>query len=168
LCFGVIAVLTKATTFLLGQGLNVALRQWEPYVLVGVGILALVCSQSAYQPGPIAYSMPMHDLLEPSVAVVIGITALNERIPLDPRSLAIIGIGAAMACAGIVILSRSPVVHGEYLEHELDGAAIPGPSLTDTSESGGPGFHLLGRGSSRQLRSLASRRARRGNGERAP
>ena len=124
LCFGVIAVLTKATTFLLSQGVNVALRQWEPYVLIGVGILALVCSQSAYQSGPIAYSMPMHDLLEPTVAVVIGITALNERIPLDPTSLVIIGIGAVMACAGIVILSRSPVVHGEYLEHERDAAAV--------------------------------------------
>jgi len=127
LCFGVIAVLTKATTFLLGQGLNVAMTQWEPYVLIGVGILALVCSQSAYQSGPIAYSMPMHDLLEPSVAVVIGITALNERIPLDPRSLAIIGIGAAMSCVGIVVLSRSPIVHGEYLGHEHDDApVVPG------------------------------------------
>lgn len=149
LCFGVIAVLTKATIFLLGQGLGVALRQWEPYVLVGVGILALVCSQSAYQSGPIAYSMPMHDLLEPSVAVVIGITALNERIPLDPRSLAIIGIGAAMACAGIVILSQSPVVHGEYLEHELDGAVVPGADPTNTSDEGGPPVHRSGRGSSR-------------------
>jgi len=135
MCFGVIAVLTKATTFFLGQGLNVAARQWEPYVLIAVGILALVCSQSAYQSGPIAYSMPMHDLLEPSVAVVIGITALNERIPLDPRSLGIIGIGAAMACAGIVVLSRSPIVHGEYLEHEHDGTAVsPGPALTDFQE----------------------------------
>jgi len=96
----------------------------EPYLLVGVGILALVCSQSAYQSGPIAYSMPMHDLLEPSVAAIIGITALNERIPLDPRSLAIIGIGALMACTGIVILSRSPVVHGEYLEHEREGSDV--------------------------------------------
>ena len=136
LCFGVISVLTKATTFLLGQGLGFALRQWEPYVLVGVGILALVCSQSAYQSGPIAYSMPMHDLLEPSVAVVIGITAFNERIPLDPRSLAIIGIGAAMACAGIVILSRSPVVHGEYLEHERDSADFPYPDPSEASDPG--------------------------------
>jgi drug/metabolite transporter (DMT)-like permease len=119
LCFGVIAVLTKATTFFLEQGLNVAARQWEPYVLIAVGILALVCSQSAYQSGPIAYSMPMHDLLEPTVAVVIGITALHERIPLDAGSLGIIGIGAAVACVGIVTLSRSPVVRGEYLEHEL-------------------------------------------------
>ena len=133
LCFGVIAVLTKATTFLLGQGLNVAVRQWEPYVLVGVGILALVCSQSAYQSGPIAYSMPMHDLLEPLVAVIIGITALNERIPLDPRSLAIIGIGAGMACAGILILSRSTVVHSEYLDHEHDGPLLVSQSGTSKS-----------------------------------
>jgi drug/metabolite transporter (DMT)-like permease len=146
LCFGVIAVLTKATTFLLGQGVDVALRQWEPYALVGVGILALVCSQSAYQSGPIAYSMPMHDLLEPSVAVVIGVTALNERIPLDPRSLAILGIGAAMACAGIVTLSRSPVVHGEYLEHERDGATVPGPDPTTSTDSSKSASHRLGRG----------------------
>ena len=138
LCFGVIAVLTKTTTFLLGQGLGVALRQWEPYVLIGVGILALLCSQSAYQSGPIAYSMPMHDLLEPSVAVIIGITALNERIPLDQRSLAIIGIGAALAGSGIVILSQSPVVHGEYLEHELDGDVVAGSGYTNTSDDAAP------------------------------
>ena len=134
-CFGVIAVLTKATMFLLGRGLGVAMTHWEPYVLIGVGILALVCSQSAYQSGPIAYSMPMHDLLEPSVAVIIGILALDERIPLDPRSLAITGIGAAIACAGIVVLSRSPVVHAEYVAHEHDGAAL----LARPGVSGSPG-----------------------------
>lgn len=132
ICFGVIAVLTKTTTYLLGQGLGVALRQWEPYVLIGVGILALVCSQSAYQSAPIAYSMPMHDLLEPSLAVLIGITAFNERIPLDPRSLATISIGAVMACVGIVVLSRSPLVHGEYIEHQHDGLDVrPGHSLRE-------------------------------------
>ena len=118
LCFGIIAVLTKATVYILGQGMGVAVRQWEPYALIGVGILALVCSQSAYQAGPIAYSMPMHDLLEPTVAVVLGVTALNERIRLSPGSLAIVSIGAALSCAGIVLLSRSPIVHGEYVLHD--------------------------------------------------
>ncbi len=120
LCFGVIAVLTKTTTFFLAQGVGKALTQWEPYALIGIGILALVCSQSAYQAGPIAYSMPMHDLLEPLVGVVIGIAALDERIPLDATSLATMACGAALACTGIIVLSRSPLVHGIYVAHELD------------------------------------------------
>ncbi len=138
LCFGVIAALTKATTFLLGQGLSVAMSQWEPYVLIGVGILALVCSQSAYQAGPIAYSMPMHDLLEPSVAVVIGVTAFDERVALGGASLAIAGLGAALACAGIVLLSRSPIVHGIYVEHEQDGDASSPVEIPNGKTRGGP------------------------------
>jgi len=34
-------------------------------------------------------------------------------------------LGAALACAGIAFLSRSPIVHGIYVDHEQDGESSP-------------------------------------------
>ena len=56
--FGLLAVLTKATTYELGRDLAGALTSWQPYLLIAAGIAALVISQSAYQAGPVAYSCP--------------------------------------------------------------------------------------------------------------
>ena len=80
LAFGVLAVLTKATTHLLSVDVGQAFLHWQPYATIAVGIAALVVSQSAYQAGPLAYSMPFVGVLEPVVAVMIGETVLGEEV----------------------------------------------------------------------------------------
>ncbi|MGH9115956.1 MAG: DMT family transporter, partial [Acidimicrobiales bacterium] len=52
LAFGVLSVLTKATTYLLSRDVAGAFLNWQPYAAIAVGIVALVVSQSAYQAGP--------------------------------------------------------------------------------------------------------------------
>lgn len=64
--FGLLAVLTKATTSELARSVTGAFTSWQPYLLVIVGIGALVTSQSAYQAGPLAYSMPFSPASNPS------------------------------------------------------------------------------------------------------
>ena len=112
--FGVLAVLTKATTYLLGLSLDRAFSSWQLYLVVVVGIAALVVSQSAYQAGPLAYSLPVSDVLEPVVAVVLGQTMLGEQVTLSPGLLALEAVAAAIACAGIVVLATSSTVLGIY------------------------------------------------------
>ncbi len=137
LCFGVVAVLTKSTIYYFGEGASVALTRWEPYGLVAVGVIALVCSQSAYQSGPLAYSMPMVAVLEPASAVVIGATALEEALHVSQASLAVSMSGALLAVVGIVLLARSPLVHGMFVGQELEARVADGDDPRGTGGARG-------------------------------
>ena len=121
LSFGVLSVLTKVLTHLLSRDVAGAFTSWQLYMSIGVGIVALIVSQSAYQAGPLAYSMPLVGLLEPLVAVVIGDTVLGEQVRLSRGSVLLEILTAAVACAGILLLTTSQTVLSIYQEyHPLD------------------------------------------------
>ncbi|UUN25615.1 DMT family transporter [Streptomyces sp. FIT100] len=84
-----------------------ALAYWEPYALVVVGVTALVFSQSAYQAGSLAISLPVIDTLEPIGAVLIGIAVFGEQLASSTWALTVQALGAATAVVGIVLLDRS-------------------------------------------------------------
>ncbi|WP_329128522.1 DMT family transporter [Streptomyces sp. NBC_01476] len=83
------------------------LFHWEPYVLIVVGIVGLVLSQSAFQAGSLAISLPVIDTLEPIGAVLIGVVVFNERLASSPGAVLVQAVGAGVAVTGIVILARS-------------------------------------------------------------
>ncbi|WP_030855103.1 DMT family transporter [Streptomyces sp. NRRL F-4474] len=85
------------------------LLHWEPYALVAVGVTSLVLSQSAFQAGSLAVSLPIIDTLEPIGAVAIGIAVFGERLALTGWELTVQMLGAAAAVTGIVLLGRSPL-----------------------------------------------------------
>lgn len=114
MAFGLLAVLTKALTHLIRQNPARVPASWQLYVVIALGVFALVLSQSAYQAGPLAFSMPFVGVLEPVVAVVIGYTALNEEVHLSLGLFALEAAAAAAAAAGILLLSTSPVVLSIY------------------------------------------------------
>lgn len=126
LCFGILAVLTKATIAYLESGVATTFGHWQPYGVIAVGVFALVCSQSAYQAAPLAYSLPMLAVLEPVSATVIGMTALNEELRITTSALALAMVGASAACSGIVLLARSPMVHAIY-ESDVASASRRSP-----------------------------------------
>ena len=114
LAFALLAILTKAVTHNLGMSVASTFTNWEVYALVGFGISALVISQSAYQAGPLALSLPAIALLEPAVAVVIGDIAFNEQANLAGWPLAAEGMAAVVAAIGLMTLASSPVVLAIY------------------------------------------------------
>ena len=116
LSFGVLSVLTKTVTHLLSTGVAGAFLSWQVYAAVGVGIVALVISQSAYQAGPLAYSMPFVGVLEPLVAVVIGDVVLGEQVRLTETQFALELAAAVVACVGIILLTTSQTVLSIYEE----------------------------------------------------
>ncbi len=125
LAFGVLSVLTKTVTHLLSINLGRAFVTWQVYAALAVGIAALVVSQSAYQAGPLAYSMPFVGVLEPLVAVVIGDVVLGEQVRLTEVQFALELTAAAVACAGIILLTTSQTVLSIYEEQPTgDRAAI--------------------------------------------
>jgi drug/metabolite transporter (DMT)-like permease len=124
LSFGVLSVLTKALTHLLSRDLSRALVTWQLYATILVGIVALVISQSAYQAGPLAYSMPFVGVLEPLVAVTIGDTVLGEQVRLSAGTFAVELIAAVFACVGIILLTTSPTVLSIYEELSTDDRPV--------------------------------------------
>ncbi|WP_418955604.1 DMT family transporter [Streptomyces tritici] len=84
-----------------------ALFHWEPYALIAVGVTSLVLSQSAFQAGSLAISLPIIDTLEPIGAVAIGVAVFGEQLALTAWALTIQMVGAAAAVTGIVLLGRS-------------------------------------------------------------
>lgn len=123
LSFGVLSVLTKAVTHLLSADVARAFVTWQVYVAVGVGILALVVSQSAYQAGPLAYSMPFVGVLEPVVAVTIGDVVLGEQVRLTEVQFALELAAAAVACIGILLLTTSQTVLSIYEDQPTTDSA---------------------------------------------
>ncbi|QNE73510.1 hypothetical protein F0344_01775 [Streptomyces finlayi] len=90
------------------DGLDVILH-WEPYALMAVGVTGLVLSQSAFQAGSLAVSLPIIDTMEPIGAVAIGIVVFGEQLALTGWALTAQVLGAAAAVTGIVLLGRSPL-----------------------------------------------------------
>ena len=116
LAFGVLSVLTKAVTHLLSTDVLRAFYTWQVYVAIGVGIAALTVSQSAYQAGPLAFSMPFVGVLEPLVAVIIGDVVLGEAVRLTEGQFVLELAAAAVACLGILLLTTSQTVLSIYEE----------------------------------------------------
>ncbi|RPK80668.1 DMT family transporter [Streptomyces sp. ADI98-10] len=90
------------------DGLEVLLH-WEPYALITVGVTSLVLSQSAFQAGSLAVSLPIIDTLEPIGAVAIGVVVFGEQLALTGGALTVQMLGAAAAVTGIILLARSPL-----------------------------------------------------------
>ncbi|MEV0966080.1 DMT family transporter [Streptomyces sp. NPDC049910] len=109
LLFALLDSLTKSTAERFQSEGTGAFLAWEPYSLILVGVLGLTMSQSAYQAGSLAVSLPIIDTLEPIGAVLIGIAVFGERLAQSPAALAVQMLGAAVAVAGIIVLDRSPL-----------------------------------------------------------
>ncbi|MFF8843387.1 DMT family transporter [Streptomyces sp. NPDC015127] len=109
LMFALLDSLTKSTAGRFrADGLG-ALSHWEPYSVVLVGMIGLILSQSSYQAGSLAISLPLIDTLEPMGAVLIGVAVFGEQLASSTWALAVQALGAATAVAGIVLLDRSPL-----------------------------------------------------------
>jgi drug/metabolite transporter (DMT)-like permease len=121
--FGITAALTKATAVLLNDHGIGALQFWEPYALLVLGGLGFVVNQRAFQAGSLTASLPTLTVTEPVVAVIIGITMLDESIAADsvPGWLAVTA-GAVAMIAATIALSRSAARHDRVHEHELPAA----------------------------------------------
>lgn len=136
LAFSLLAVLTKAVTQSLSQDVGSTFASWEVYLLVGLGIAALVISQSAYQAGPLALSMPAIALIEPTVAVIIGDTAFHEQAHLSGGALAVEVIAAAVAAAGLLALATSPTVLAIYEQGTHAAGSTTGPGTPASHQEG--------------------------------
>lgn len=105
--FALLDALSKSFVDLLKADGLAVLTHWEPYALLAAGVVGMVLSQSAFQAGPLTVSLPIIDTIEPTGAVLIGVTVFDEHIAASPLILGGQVTAGAVALAGIVILGRS-------------------------------------------------------------
>jgi len=105
--YGVTAALTKSVVAHLGDGIVPLLSSWETYALAAVATLGTVCQQSAFQAGDLGMSMPAVTVLEPVVAVGIGVSILQEDLRTSGLGWVVVALSTAGLVAGTVMLARS-------------------------------------------------------------
>lgn len=114
------AVAKSGVDLLMSRGAGV-LTTWEPYALMAAGILSGLFGQSAFNAGPLSISLPVIDTVEPLSSVILAAAVFHEQLARSPGLFAFQLAGGAIATAGIVLLSRSPVALAE--EHRQSRSA---------------------------------------------
>jgi drug/metabolite transporter (DMT)-like permease len=108
LLYSVTAVLTKSAVTELGDGIDVLLTSWEPYVGIALGVGALLVNQSAFQAGDLQASLPTLTAVEPIVGSVLGLVMLDELITASGVLEWTAVIAAALVIvASVIVLSLS-------------------------------------------------------------
>ena len=75
------------------------------YLLVTVGISGLLLNQLAYHAGPLSASLPAITVIDPLVAVLLGVSIYDDQLRHD--ALAVFGEAVSLivlACSAIVLI----------------------------------------------------------------
>ena len=118
--FGVVAVLTTICVRRLQHGgLGALLTVPAPYVLIVVALLGTVLQQSAFHAGALQTSVPTMIVLEPIIAVSLGVAVLGDHLDVG-------GPGVAVLVAAVLVMVGSTVALAvEAVSHE------PAPELVE-------------------------------------
>jgi drug/metabolite transporter (DMT)-like permease len=128
LMFALSAALTKQLTTLVSQGWGHVFTNWDPYVLVACGVIGLFLTQSAFHAGPITASQAMLTIVDPLASVFIGIWLFDDRLHTAGWRLPVELVAMLVVVAGVIILSRSPLVAGAKDDSEGGDALARQPS----------------------------------------
>ena len=124
--FGLQSALLRTITARRGHDLVHILSSWHPYALAAVGTAGVLCAQSAFQAGQVAFSLPIIDTLEPLVAILIGAVAFGERLTNTPAAIAVELASGLAIIAGVFTLDRSPLLQGLHPQQIPDNISTPG------------------------------------------
>jgi drug/metabolite transporter (DMT)-like permease len=117
--FGVVAMLTKLVMHMLTHdGPRAVLTTPAPYLLVLIGVVAVLLQQSAFHAGSLQTSVPTMLVLEPVVAVVLGAVVLGEHMTVNGLKAVAITIALVAMAAATAALGREEGA----LEAELEAS----------------------------------------------
>ncbi|MGE2735784.1 DMT family transporter [Mycolicibacterium vaccae] len=114
--FGVVAVLTKLVMHLLThEGIGAALSTPVLYLLVVLGVVAMLLQQSAFHAGSLQTSVPTMLVLEPMIAVLLGAVVLGEHLDVGRWDAVALAVSTAAMVAGTIALGRDEGAYEEAL-----------------------------------------------------
>ena len=86
---------------------------WPPYALLAGASVALLLTQSAFHAGSLRLSLPTLTVVQPLVAVAIGLACFGEKIETRGAAPIVGMLGLLLITAGVFALARSPVIGAE-------------------------------------------------------
>lgn len=108
--FGMQDFLTQRTVLGLDRGVGALLASWPPWAVLVVAVVGLTLAQRAFGLADLSASLPAITLAEPVCGIALSVGVAGQRLPDRPLLLAIALAGLAVMIAGVVILTRSPLV----------------------------------------------------------
>jgi drug/metabolite transporter (DMT)-like permease len=108
--WGFLAAVIKELSSHLSGGLPAIFTNWSPYVLMGVGVIAMLLTSHAMAAGPLAASQPGFTIGDPVTAILLGVFVFKERLGTSPAALAFEVAGLVVLALGVWGLSRSPLI----------------------------------------------------------
>ena len=104
LLFGIQDGLTRSTTHLYHGNIATVFLHWTPYVLVAIGIVGLLLSQSAFEAGSLQASLPALTASEPLAGIAVGIVVFQEHLHVDPGALLLEVCGLVAMLIGVLLV----------------------------------------------------------------
>jgi len=132
LLYGFTAALTKGVVSLLDDGLLALVTAWETPALAIAAVGGTLLSQSAFQAGGLAASLPIITVGEPIVGVALGAAVLGEQVQVDGVEWLIFPVLVVAMVVATAALAHSAAVDQAARSGAADGAATP-PTARGTS-----------------------------------
>lgn len=117
----------------LGAAATGLVGDWELYAFAATLLLATLLVQSAYQSGPIRWSLPALTAANPVASVLLGATVLSEQVRSGALPVAGSVAGLALVVGGILALSSSSLITGEVAVDPTPVSDTPAGSVLATS-----------------------------------
>ncbi len=112
-----------------------ALTSWPLPVLIGTGLVGFLLSQNAFQAGELPGPLAMLTIVEPYVAVLVGLVLLHEKLSTRPVDVVLLVLSTVAVTAGVIIVTRS---------RGSDAVPTHLPSLAVPTETAGGGAQAPG------------------------
>jgi hypothetical protein len=124
-------------------------ESWQPYFLLGAGIMGMVLAQSAFQAGPLDASLPTLSATDPIVSVLIGAVAFGEtvRTGIAPTTVEVISFAAIVI--GIFMLAHTDVVKVAQRHYTLEQERVK--TDVEVAPDSSPGNGAPGNGSAGEV-----------------
>ncbi len=104
------AALLKAVSDVVARSPLHVLLTWQLYTVVVLGLAGVLLTQIGFRAGPITASLAATTVVDPLIAIVLGVTVFDEQIGTGAARAAVLAVLLVVLVFSAVQLARQPAV----------------------------------------------------------